>query len=61
MTPAKSGEQDVEVGDVFVEMTEKAQFPGFRFCRRVELGAWQRQKKAPGEKAALRRIKTWSL
>ena len=53
MTPAKSGDQDVEVGDVFVEITEKTQFPGFRFSRRVEFGAWQRQKKAPGEKTAL--------
>ena len=53
MTPAKSGDQDVEVGDVFVEFTEKTQFSGFRFFRRVEFGAWQRQKKAPGEKTAL--------
>jgi hypothetical protein len=51
--PAKSGDQDVEVGDVFVEITEKTQFPGFRFSRRVEFGAWQRRKKAPGEKTAL--------
>jgi hypothetical protein len=50
VTPAKSGDQDVEVGDVFVEITEEAQFPGFRFLRRVEFGAWQRQKKAPGKK-----------
>src|ERR1019366_5317041 len=63
VTPAKSGDQDVEVGDVFVEITEKTQFPGFRFFRRVEFGAWQRQEKAPGEKTALgncaRRSKTW--
>ena len=45
----KSGDQDVEV-------TEKKQFP-FRFFRWVELGAWQRQTKGPGEKTALRRIK----
>jgi len=55
VTPAKSGDQDVEVGDVFMEITEKTQFPGFRFFRRVEFGAWQMLKKAPGEKTALRK------
>ena len=55
------GRPDVEAGDVFVEITEKTQFPGFRFSRRVECGAWQRQKRAPGEKTALRRIKTWGF
>jgi hypothetical protein len=53
VTPAKSGDQDVEVGDVFVERTEKTQFPGCRFSRRVKCSAWQRQKKAPGEETAL--------
>lgn len=52
MTPAKSGDQDVEVGDVFVEFTEKTRFPGFWFFRGVEFGAWQRQKKAPGKNCA---------
>ena len=61
MTPAKSGDQEVEVGEVFVEIAEKTELPGFRFFRRVEFGAWQRQKKAPGEKTALRRIKTWGF
>lgn len=56
---AKSGVQGVGVGDVFVEFTEKTEFLGFRFFRRVEFGAWQRQKEAPGEETALRRIKTW--
>jgi hypothetical protein len=50
VTPAKSGDQDVEVGDVFVELTEKTQFPGCRFSRRVKCSAWQRQKKAPEKK-----------
>ena len=49
-TPAKSGDQDAEAGDVFVKITEKTQFPGFGFSWRVESGTWQRQKKAPGEK-----------
>jgi hypothetical protein len=35
VTPTKSGDQDVEVGDVFVEITEKRQFPGFGFS-----GGW---------------------
>ena len=37
---------------MFVEVAEKRQFPGFRFFRRGGIGAWQRQKKAPGEKTA---------
>ena len=63
MTPAKSADQDVEAGDVFVEgiEIEKRQFLGFRCFRRVEFGAWQSQKKAPEEETALRRIKTWGL
>ena len=32
MTPAKSGEQDVEAGDVFVECIEKKEVRGFGFC-----------------------------
>jgi hypothetical protein len=43
-------DQDVRAGDVFMEITEKTQVPGFRFLQWVEFGAWQRQKKAPGEK-----------
>jgi len=58
---AKSGAQDVGVGDVFVEFTEKTGLPGFRLFRRVEFGAWQRQKEAPGKETALRRIKTWGV
>jgi hypothetical protein len=38
---------------VFMETTKKTQFPGFRVFRRVEFGALQRLKKAPGEKTAL--------
>jgi hypothetical protein len=32
MTPAKSGDQDVEAGDVFVEGSEKTEVRGFGFC-----------------------------
>jgi hypothetical protein len=32
MTPAKSGDQDVEAGDVFVEGIEKTGVRGFGFC-----------------------------
>jgi hypothetical protein len=61
VTPAKSVDQDVEAVDAFVEITEKTQLPGFRFFRRVEFGAWQRQKEAPGEETGFRRIKTWGF
>jgi hypothetical protein len=47
VTPAKSGDQGVEVGDVFVEIIEKTQFPGFQFFRQVEFGAWQSQRRLP--------------
>jgi hypothetical protein len=53
MTPAKSGDHGLQVGDVFVEITEKMQFPGFRLSWRVEFGTWHRKKKAPGGKTAL--------
>jgi hypothetical protein len=46
----EAGDQGVEVGDVFVEITEKTPFPGFRFLGGVEFGPWQKQEKAPGEK-----------
>ena len=46
----EAGDQGVEVGDVFVEITKKTPFPGFRFFGGVEFGPWQKQEKAPGEK-----------
>ena len=57
MTPAKSGDQDVEVGDVFVEITEKAQLPGYRFFRRGELALGRGKGRLPERKLQLRRIK----
>jgi hypothetical protein len=39
----------VGVGEVFVEITEKAQFPGSGSFRRSEIGVWWGQKTAPGE------------
>ena len=33
MTPAKSGDQEVRVGEVFMECAEKEGFPGFGFFR----------------------------
>jgi len=39
----KAGDQGVEAGDVFVEITEKTPFPGFRFFGGVEFGPWQKQ------------------
>ena len=43
---------------MFVEVTEKRQFPRFGLFRRGGIGAWQRQEKAPEEETALRRTKT---
>src|SRR2546422_827140 len=45
MKPAKSGDQDVGVGDAFVEITEKTQFPGFGFPggRNLALGRGKRR------------------
>jgi hypothetical protein len=36
MTPAKSGDPDVEAGDVFVECIEKTGVRGFGFCKQRE-------------------------
>jgi hypothetical protein len=33
-----------------MEITEKTQFPGFRFLRWVEFGGWQRQRRLPKKK-----------
>ncbi len=40
---------------------KRRSFPVFGFSGGVEFGAWQKQKKAPGEKTALRRIKNWGV
>ena len=50
MTPAKSGDQDVEVGDVFVEVTEKRQFPGFGFSAGAELALGRGKRRLPEKK-----------
>jgi hypothetical protein len=48
----KSVDQDVEVGDLVVEITEKTQFPGFGFS-----GGWNlalgRGKRSPEEETAI--------
>jgi hypothetical protein len=46
---------------VFVQLTEKKQFPGSRFFRRGGIWPLAEAKKAPGEKTALRRIKNWRV
>jgi hypothetical protein len=60
VTLAKSGDQDVEVGDVFVEFTEKTRLPGFWFFRGWNLALGRGKRRLP-EKTALRRIKTWGF
>jgi hypothetical protein len=46
---AKSGGQEVRVGEVFVECAEKTGFPGFGFSQQGSIGAWRSQKTAPGK------------
>src|ERR1035437_3878173 len=41
MSTAKSGDQGVMAGDVFVEYTENTGFPGFGVCGQGEIGAWR--------------------
>jgi hypothetical protein len=50
MGAAKSCDQEVGATEVFVEITENAQFPGFGFFQRGELGVRLGQKTGPGEK-----------
>jgi sigma54-dependent transcription regulator len=56
-------DQGVEVGDVFVEITEKTPLPGFRFSRRVEFGTWYlaEAKEGPRRKNCARRSTTWGF
>lgn len=60
MTPTKSGDQDVEIGDVFMEMTEKTQLPGFRF---YVAGIWclAEAKEGSRRRSCAWRIKTWGF
>ena len=39
--------KEVMVGEVFVECTEKTEFPGFGFSRQGSMGAWRGQETAP--------------
>ena len=48
--------EKVGVGEVFVECTEKAEFPGFEFSRQDEIGACLSQRRLPKEKLHVRRI-----
>lgn len=49
MTPAKSRDQDGGRRGV-CGITEKAQFPSFQLYRRMEPGAWERQRRLPEKK-----------
>ena len=60
-TPAKSGDQDVEVGDVFMGITEKARFPGFRLFGGWNLALGRGRRRLPEKKLrseCARRIET---
>ncbi len=40
MGRAKSGDQGVRVGEVFVECAEKTELPGFGFLRQAKTAPW---------------------
>ena len=50
MTPAKSGDQEVRVGEVFMECAEKEGFPGFGFFRKGANCALWGRKRFPEER-----------
>jgi hypothetical protein len=50
---AKSGDQEVRVGEVFVECAEKIGFPGFGFFRQSNNYALRGRKRLPEEKMQL--------
>jgi hypothetical protein len=50
VTPAKSGDQDVEVSDVFVEFTEKTHFPVFGFSGGWNLALGRGKRRLPEKK-----------
>ena len=53
MTPVKAGDQGVEVGDVFVEITEKTSFPGFGFSAGWNLALGRSKRRLPEKNCAL--------
>jgi len=57
MTPAKSGDQEVRVGEVFMECAEKEGFPGFGFFRQGANYALWGRKRFPEEKLQVARPK----
>jgi hypothetical protein len=50
MTPLKSGDQEVRVGEVFMECAEKEGSPGFGFLRQGANCALWGRKRLPEEK-----------
>jgi hypothetical protein len=53
VTPVKSGDQGVEAGDVFAEISENAQFPGLRFFGGVEFPVDRSKRRRPEKNCAL--------
>jgi hypothetical protein len=53
MGAAKSGDQEVSVGEAFVGCAGKTGFPGFGFFRQGESGAWWSRKRLREEKMQL--------
>jgi hypothetical protein len=53
MTPAKSADQGVEAGDVFVEGIEETGVRGFGFCEQRGSPVLQSRKRLPKRKCSL--------
>jgi hypothetical protein len=56
MGAAKSGGQDVRVGEVFMECAEKKEFPGFGFFRQGANCALRGRKRLPNEKLQAQKL-----
>lgn len=62
MDAVKSAGQNVEVGEVFVETTERKPLPGVGFFGRGGIGALTEPKDGPGEKVpknCISEIRSW--
>lgn len=55
MGAAKSGDQVVKCGEVFVKCTEKTGLPRLGFSGQGEIAAWTSQRRLPEKKTALRK------
>jgi hypothetical protein len=61
MKQQKPGRAGVGAGEVFVEITEKKRFPGFRFSGGWKLALGRGKRRLQENETAFRRIKTWGF